>query len=121
MFKFGITCITSKKVFFTVLQGIRTSTITSKGQIVIPSEMREREGFRSGQKVAIFSFDDKIEVLPIGDIDWEAERKKTRGLLRNAVDKYGLRGTKIKELTRKEKDKLAMDLLGVTPEDLKKR
>lgn len=104
-----------------VLNCIRTSTITSKGQIVIPSGMRGKDGFRSGQKVAIFAFDDKIEVLPLGNIDWEAERKKTREVLRKIVDKHGLRGRKIKEPTPKERDKIAMEFYGLTPEDLKKQ
>ncbi|GEM_PF-3367636 len=96
-------------VVFLSFVGIRTSTITSKGQIVIPSDVRKCDGFKSGQKVTIFAFDDKIEIVPLGNIDWEAERKKNRVILQKVVDKYGLRGKKIRELTHEERDKLAMD------------
>jgi len=50
--------------------GIRTVTITSKGQIVIPSGMR-KGAFDIGSKVAVIAMDDHIEVRPIEDIEWK--------------------------------------------------
>lgn len=98
-----------------MLSEIRTSTITSKGQIVIPSAVRERDGFRSSQKVAILAFDDRLEIRPIkdilGKIDFEAEIKKSRAVLKEFVKKHKLRGVKIKELSAKERDELAKSLL----------
>ncbi len=41
---------------------IKTATITGKGQIAIPKEIREKEGFTEGTKVAILAFEDRIEV-----------------------------------------------------------
>lgn len=97
-----------------MLNEIRTSTITSKGQIVIPSEMREREGFKSSQKVAILAFDDRLEIRPLKHVldrvDFEAEAKKSRAFLKDFVKKHNLKGIKIKELSAEEKDRLAEGL-----------
>ena len=41
---------------------IRTATVTEKGQIAIPKDIRKLEGFKEGSKVTILAFDDKIEV-----------------------------------------------------------
>ncbi|MEM3374176.1 MAG: AbrB/MazE/SpoVT family DNA-binding domain-containing protein [Candidatus Woesearchaeota archaeon] len=42
---------------------IKTATITEKGQIAIPKEIRKR--FKIGSKVAIISFEDRIELRPL--------------------------------------------------------
>jgi len=93
---------------------VRTSTITSKGQIVIPSGVRSQNGFRAGQKVMVVAYKDRIEVMPFREFEkteyFEKRRKETRAALKKFVDKHGLRGKRIKELTRKEKDELAMSL-----------
>jgi len=47
------------------LIGIKTSKITSKGQIVLPKDIRELEGFKEGTKVAIFAFENRIELRPL--------------------------------------------------------
>ncbi|MBI2139388.1 AbrB/MazE/SpoVT family DNA-binding domain-containing protein [Candidatus Woesearchaeota archaeon] len=44
---------------------IKTVTITEKGQISIPLDIRKREGFRVGSKVAILAFQDKVELRPL--------------------------------------------------------
>ncbi|MBI2576654.1 AbrB/MazE/SpoVT family DNA-binding domain-containing protein [Candidatus Woesearchaeota archaeon] len=44
---------------------IKTATITEKGQISIPLDIRKREGFRVGSKVAILAFQDKVELRPL--------------------------------------------------------
>lgn len=50
------------------LAEIRTATITEKGQISIPSEMRKNKSFAVGQKVAILAFKNRIEVRPLNDL-----------------------------------------------------
>ncbi|MEA1984797.1 MAG: AbrB/MazE/SpoVT family DNA-binding domain-containing protein [Euryarchaeota archaeon] len=47
---------------------IRTATISSKGQIVIPSSMR-KGAFTVGHRVAIIAKDDQIEIRPLSDIE----------------------------------------------------
>jgi len=98
-----------------MLNGIRTSTITSKGQIVIPSELRASEGFHCGQKVALLAFKDHLEVRPLkgvlSKLDFEEEIKKSREFLKKFAEKHNLKGIKIKELTAKEKDELARNLV----------
>ena len=44
---------------------MRTVTITRKGQIVIPREVRELKGFREGAKIVVIAFDDRIELRPM--------------------------------------------------------
>ena len=44
---------------------MKTATITSKGQIAIPKDMRELEGFKEGTKVAILAFKNHIELRPL--------------------------------------------------------
>ena len=44
---------------------IKSATITSKGQIAIPKDIREIEGFKEGEKIAILAFDDHVELRPM--------------------------------------------------------
>lgn len=44
---------------------VKTATITAKGQIVIPQEMRQLEGFYEGEKVVILAYEDHLEVRPL--------------------------------------------------------
>ncbi len=48
-----------------VLVEMRSATITSKGQIAIPKDIREIEGFREGEKIVILAFDDHVELRPM--------------------------------------------------------
>ena len=41
---------------------MKTATITEKGQIAIPKDIREIEGFKVGSKIAIVAFDDHVEL-----------------------------------------------------------
>jgi AbrB family looped-hinge helix DNA binding protein len=50
------------------LVDMKTSTITGKGQIVIPKDLRS-EAFSEGSKVAILSYDDHIEIRPLKELD----------------------------------------------------
>jgi AbrB family looped-hinge helix DNA binding protein len=47
---------------------IKSATITEKGQIAIPRDVRELEGFKVGSKVAILAFEDHIELRPMKQI-----------------------------------------------------
>ena len=42
--------------------------MTEKGQIVIPREIRELEGFKEGNKIAILAYKDHIELRPLGQV-----------------------------------------------------
>lgn len=46
------------------LMEIRTATITEKGQVVIPKDIRKIEGFKTGTKLAILVFANRIELRP---------------------------------------------------------
>jgi len=45
-----------------MLIGMKTAKITEKGQIAIPKEMREQEGFGEGSKIVILTYDDRMEI-----------------------------------------------------------
>ena len=47
---------------------IKTAKITEKGQIAIPKDIRNIEGFKEGSKVAILAFEDRIELRAMGQI-----------------------------------------------------
>jgi AbrB family looped-hinge helix DNA binding protein len=47
---------------------IRSATITDKGQIAIPRDMRDAEGFKTGSKIAILAFKDRIELRPLKQV-----------------------------------------------------
>lgn len=51
-------------------------TVSSKYQIVIPKELRERLGIEPGQKVQAFALEDRIELVPIRPL------QSMRGFLR---------------------------------------
>ena len=48
---------------------LRSATITEKGQIAIPRELRKHKGFKEGSKIAIIAFDDRIELRPMLDAE----------------------------------------------------
>ena len=48
---------------------VKTSTITGKGQIAIPRDIREIEGFKEGTKVAILAFKDRVELRPLKQLN----------------------------------------------------
>jgi AbrB family looped-hinge helix DNA binding protein len=43
-------------------------TVSPKYQVVIPQRVREAIGLRSGQKVHVFPFRNRIEIIPVQDI-----------------------------------------------------
>jgi len=44
---------------------MKSATITSKGQIAIPKDIRDISGFKEGNKIAILAFEDRIEIRPM--------------------------------------------------------
>ena len=52
-----------------MLKEIKSAKITEKGQIVIPKEIRELEGFKEGNKIAIFAFEDRVELRPMNQLN----------------------------------------------------
>lgn len=47
---------------------IKSATITEKGQIAIPKNMREIEGFEIGSKIVILAFDNRLELRSMEQI-----------------------------------------------------
>ncbi len=52
-----------------VLVEIKTAKITEKGQIAIPKDIRELEGFKEGEKIAILAFEDRVELRPLKQLN----------------------------------------------------
>ncbi len=52
---------------------IKSTTITEKGQIVIPKDIREKEGFKIGSKIAVLAYSDHIELRPLKEISKKME------------------------------------------------
>ena len=50
--------------------------VSPKYQVVIPKEVREAMGIRSGEKVKVFQYGDRIEFIPVRKI------KTMRGFLK---------------------------------------
>ncbi|RBP18284.1 AbrB family looped-hinge helix DNA binding protein [Roseiarcus fermentans] len=55
-----------------------TATVSSKFQIAIPKEVRERMGLRPGQKVAFIAKLDGVMIVPV------PEREDIQGMARGA-------------------------------------
>jgi len=48
---------------------MKTSKITRKGQISLPKDIREIEGFREGTKIAILAFENRVELRSLQQIN----------------------------------------------------
>ena len=48
---------------------MKTSKITSKGQIALPKDIRDIEGFKEGTKVAILAFENRVELRPLSQVN----------------------------------------------------
>ena len=44
---------------------MHTSTVTQRGQLVIPAPLRRKLGFEQGTKVVVIETDDGVEVRPL--------------------------------------------------------
>ena len=53
-----------------------TVTISSKFQVVIPKDVREKNDLKPGQEVQVFYYDGRIEIIPLQNM------KKMRGIAR---------------------------------------
>ena len=51
------------------LMGMRTVTITDKGQVAIPKELRKMSGFKEGKKLAVIARKDRIELIPLDEFE----------------------------------------------------
>lgn len=51
------------------LVDIKSATITEKGQIAIPRSLRRVKGFNAGSKVAVLTFDDRVELRPMKQVN----------------------------------------------------
>ncbi|MFT4261190.1 MAG: AbrB/MazE/SpoVT family DNA-binding domain-containing protein [Candidatus Woesearchaeota archaeon] len=52
-----------------MIEEIKTTTITSKGQISIPVKLRKSKGFKEGDKLAIITYEDRIELRPLFQVN----------------------------------------------------
>jgi AbrB family looped-hinge helix DNA binding protein len=48
---------------------MRTVTVTEKGQIAIPRDIRNLKGFKSGERLAVLAFKDRVELRPLSQVD----------------------------------------------------
>jgi len=55
---------------------MNTVTISPKFQVVIPQKIREAMGLRSGEKVQMIAYRNRIELIPIQDV------RRLRGALK---------------------------------------
>ena len=53
-----------------------TVTVSPKYQVVIPREIRESLGLKPGEKLQVFEYEGRIELVPVKDL------KKMRGFLK---------------------------------------
>ena len=70
-----IACLTCRSIDQS-LNGMETVTISPKFQVVIPQAIREGMGIRSGEKVHVIAYRNRIEIIPVRDI------KTLRGFLK---------------------------------------
>ena len=77
---------------------VKTAKITEKGQIAIPKDIRELEGFSEGSKIAVLAFDDRIELRPLKSLK--------SGRITALLSEKAL----AKEWNKKEEDKAWKDL-----------
>lgn len=55
----------SRTLKFDPKKAMTTVTISPKFQVVIPKDIRERMKLKPGQKVSVFLFEDRIELIPV--------------------------------------------------------
>lgn len=66
-----------------------TATISPKFQVVIPKRIREAMGLRSGEKVSIFCYRHRIEIIPRRDI------RQLRGSLKGIDTSFVREGDRV--------------------------
>lgn len=65
-----LTFLTSKNM---TLIDMKSATITAKGQVSLPKTLREQAGIIEGSKVAILSYEDRIEIRPLRVVEQSME------------------------------------------------
>ena len=68
---------------------METVTISPKFQVVIPQRVREAMGLRSGEKAKVFSFRNRIEIVPARDI------RTLRGYLKGINTSFDREGDRL--------------------------
>lgn len=68
---------------------MQTVTISSKYQVVIPQKIRESIGIRSGEKAHVFSYKNRIEIVPV------REMKKMRGIVKGIDTSFEREGDRV--------------------------
>jgi len=71
------------------LYGMHTVTISPKFQVVIPQQVREAMGLRSGEKAHVISFRNRIEIIPLRDI------RSLRGYLKGIDTSFARDGDRL--------------------------
>ncbi len=62
---------------------METVTISPKFQFVIPQKVREEMGLRPGEEMKVFSFRNRIEIVPVRDI--RTPRSSLKGIDTSSV------------------------------------
>ena len=73
---FSMSAILDTRIDRDTVCRMETVTISPKFQVVIPQKIREGMGLRSGEKANVFSFKNRIEIIPVREI------RKLRGYLK---------------------------------------
>lgn len=71
---------------------METSTVTSKGQIVIPSRIRKKFGIRQGTKIHFVEKTNEIRIVPV-----------TTEMIKSNFGILGTKGKLLKELKEEKK------------------
>ena len=64
---------------------MQTVTVSSQGQILLPKQIRDELGIRSGTKISLTTQGDTITLVP----HTEKKFKKTKGILRGEINAAG--------------------------------
>jgi len=57
-------------------------TVSSKYQVVIPKDVRERTGIRPGQKMQVFAIGSRVELVPVEPIE------NLRGIFKDSLPPF---------------------------------
>lgn len=82
---------------------MQITSVSSKGQIVIPSEIRETMGISIGMKMIVFTDGDNLLLKPIQSPRIEAFGKLVSES-RRLVAKAGLKKTDVKKIIKQERN-----------------
>lgn len=83
---------------------MQITTVTAKGQITLPAEIRKKRGIKPGDKIQVVEEKGEIKVAPIPDFfslrgSLKSEKKYDRKKARKAIGKY-LAGRYLKTLKK---------------------